>query len=103
MYYAIALRTLYYYLILKPFIMKVQPYVIVMADREEAESLEGTVFGSFSSITANLQDAGIGYRSVQCLSDFMDDWNDCDDDDLSMVNILKATFISYVYVNVKSI
>lgn len=78
--------------------MRVETYVVFMADREEAESLEGRVFSTFSSIANYLKESDIGYRSVQCLSDFMDDWNCCDDDDLSMVNILKASFISYVYV-----
>lgn len=44
MYYAIALRTLYYYLILKPFIMKVQPYVIVLWNEDEAIILKGMVY-----------------------------------------------------------
>lgn len=78
--------------------MHVTPYVIILSDRQEAERLESTVYTSIQELRDILANDGIDYDSVICLSDFMDDWNNCDDDDSSMVNILRATFISYVYV-----
>ena len=78
--------------------MKVQTYVIIMADRKEAERLEGSIYTSTQDIKDALANDGIDYNSIMDISDFMDDWNTCDDDDLSMVNVLETTFISYVYV-----
>ena len=80
--------------------MKIEPHILYFNHIEEAERIEGSVFGSMEEVKGQLVNDGAVLADSQHINEYPEDWNiqgsESDPGDVEFR--LNRYFIAYIYI-----